>query len=328
MEMKWNYILMALILVSCSMVLGCTEDEDIPEDDEEPLEYPTTTRAEKIPSDISKRVPSTDQHPPILHSDMFSEPVPMVGPVTTAGAEDSPFILPDGNTFYFFFTPDVRIPPEKQLLDNVTGIWVSKKYGGVWSEPERVWLQDVGKLSLDGAHWTDDNVIWFASAREGYTGLHYFIAEKENGTYTNWEYADVMLNDIYQMGEMHKIGNNIYFHSPRNGGKGGNDIWMTTYTDGEWQVPVNIEAINTEGEEALPWVNADETEMFFTRTYLGTPGIFRSLKVNGTWSEPELIVSQFAGEPTVDSAGNLYFTHHFYEDGEMIEADIYYCERI
>ena len=41
------------------------------------------------------------------------------------------------------------------------------------------------------------------------------------------------------------------------------------------------------------------------------------------WQEPELIISQFAGEPTLDNEGNLYFTHHFFEDSKMIEADIY-----
>lgn len=325
--MEWKNLLITMILISCTMILGCTEEDDPDGDDEDPIEYPTTTRAEKIPTDITKRGPDGDQYPPVLHSDMFSEPVPMEGPVNTAGAEDSPFILPDGKTFYFFFTPDVRIPPEKQLLDNVTGIWVTRKTGGTWSEPERVWLQDPGKLALDGAHWTDDDEIWFASAREGYTGLHYFTAGKVNGTFTGWQYADKDLNDVYQMGEMHKVGDAIYFHSPRGGGKGANDIWMTTFSEGKWQVPENLEAVNTDGEESLPWVSGDETEMFFTRTYLGTPGIFRSVKVNGTWEEPELIVSQFAGEPTLDSAGNLYFTHHFYGDGEMIEADIYYCER-
>ena len=47
------------------------------------------------------------------------------------------------------------------------------------------------------------------------------------------------------------------------------------------------------------------------------------MKSDGEWQEPELIVSQFAGEPTLDSQGNLYFVHHFYRDGRMIEADIY-----
>ena len=58
-----------------------------------------------------------------------------------------------------------------------------------------------------------------------------------------------------------------------------------------------------------------------------TPAIFRSKKVNGAWGEPELIVSQFAGEPTLDDAGNLYFVHHYFEYGEMIGADIYVVYR-
>jgi hypothetical protein len=45
------------------------------------------------------------------------------------------------------------------------------------------------------------------------------------------------------------------------------------------------------------------------------------------WQPPELIISQFAGEPTLDDEGNLYFVHHFYQDGEMIEADIYLAEK-
>jgi len=36
-----------------------------------------------------------------------------------------------------------------------------------------------------------------------------------------------------------------------------------------------------------------------------------------------MIISQFAGEPTLDKEGNIYFTHHFFKDGVMLEADIY-----
>ncbi len=57
------------------------------------------------------------------------------------------------------------------------------------------------------------------------------------------------------------------------------------------------------------------------------PAIFRSVKLpNGTWDTPEEIVSNFAGEPTLDGAGNIYFTHHYFDsEGGMIEADIYVC---
>jgi len=61
---------------------------------------------------------------------------------------------------------------------------------------------------------------------------------------------------------------------------------------------------------------------------LGAPAIYRSEKVNGAWSEPQLILSQFAGEPTLDSEGNLYFAHHFFNNAsQMIEADIYVAYR-
>jgi len=63
--------------------------------------------------------------------------------------------------------------------------------------------------------------------------------------------------------------------------------------------------------------------LWFNRTYEGSPAIYRSAKVDGEWQEPELIISQFAGEPTLDKDGNIYFVHHFYIDGEMVEADIY-----
>jgi hypothetical protein len=42
---------------------------------------------------------------------------------------------------------------------------------------------------------------------------------------------------------------------------------------------------------------------------------------------PELIISQFAGEPSIDNEGNIYFTHHFFQEGKMIEADIYIAEK-
>jgi hypothetical protein len=131
------------------------------------------------------------------------------------------------------------------------------------------------------------------------------------------------------MGEMHITadGNEIYFHTGRAGGKGGFDIWVTRKFNNEWQAPENIEAINTADTEGWPFVTQDGKELWFTRWYLGSPAIFRSQKINGQWSTPELIISQFAGEPSLDNDGNLYFTHHFYWDGKQLDADIYVAYR-
>ena len=286
-----------------------------------PDEYPQKTREEVIPISAVKMTPETDLYPPILHSDEYEEPVPLSGPVNTAGAEDSPFIPIDRNEFYFFFTPDVKVPVEKQLLDGATGIYTALMTDGIFTDVKRVILQDRDKLALDGCTFVKGNTMWCGSAREGYTGLHWFTAEFIDGEWTNWTLAD--FTPEYQVGELHIHNDELYYHSYLDGGKGGTDIWMLSDVDGEWNNPVNIESVNSESDEGMPYITPNGEELWFNRFYLGTPAVFRSKRVNSQWQEPELIISQFAGEPTLDAEGNIYFVHHFYIDGEMIEADIY-----
>jgi hypothetical protein len=184
-------------------------------------------------------------------------------------------------------------------------------------------LQEDGSLSLDGCTFVQGNSMWFCSAREGYTGVNWFTAEFRNGKWTDWKEAD--FDPAYEVGELHITadGSELYFHSYRSGGKGGLDIWVSKNQDGTWQEPIPVEAVNTTEHEGWPYITPEGDELWFNRQYMGTPAVFRSNKVDGTWQEPELIVSQFAGEPTLDRERNLYFVHHFYEDGKMIEADIY-----
>jgi len=280
-------------------------------------------REDRIPANAVKMSPETDANPPQVLSGDYEQPVPLPGRVNTAGAEDSSFITPDGNTLYFFFTPDVSIPVEKQILDGVTGIYVSKKVDGEWSEAERIMLQDPGKPAGDGCEFVQGDVMWFCSAREGYTGMHWFTAEYVNGEWRNWTNADFDLG--YEVGELHITadGTELYFGSERSGGAGGLDIWVSKRVDGEWQEPANVTAVNTPDGEGWPAISPDGDELWFYRNF----GIWRSRQANGEWQEPELIVSPLAGEPSLDAAGNLYFVHHYFEGDVMIEADIYVAYR-
>ncbi|MDD5096595.1 MAG: hypothetical protein PHY95_03725 [Candidatus ainarchaeum sp.] len=293
-----------------------------------PAAYPTTTREESLPGGAVKVTVDSDIYPPILHSDEFTNPVPLGLPVDTLGAEDSPFIMPDGNTLYVWFTPDPNMPVEQQLFDNVTGIYEYHKVGAGWGEPTRIWLNEPGVLSLDGCLFVQGDTAWFCSAREGYAGMNLFIARYVNGKWADWQYAGDTLKD-YEAGELHisADGSTMYFHSGRAGGKGGLDIWSTQMVDGHWSEPVNFEIMNSPDNEGWPFISQDGNEFWFTRFYQGGPALFRSKNVSGEWTEPELIISQFAGEPTLDNEGNLYFTHHFYENNTMIEADIYVAYR-
>jgi len=296
-------------------------------------EYPDSDRYAAIPADAAKQLPADDQYPPILHSGEFEEPIPLPAPVNTAGAEDSAFFPVcdpeyESQTFYVFFTPDVRIPVEKQVIDGVTGIYRAELANGVWSQPERVWLQEPGKLSLDGCLFGTDEKLWFCTAREGLTGLHWFTTERDaDEDWGSFQPAD--FPDEYEVGELHisRDGNTLYFHSSRAGGQGGYDVYVSEWVEGAWEEPVNLVVVNSVENDGWPAMSQDESELWITRWHEGSPALFRSLKVGDSWGEPELMISQFAGEAALDQDGNVYFTHHFYEDGEMIEADIYVAKR-
>lgn len=317
MIMRKNFAVVFLVLL---LLQGCLSQGN--------SQYAIKSREASLPTDVTKIVPTHDQHPPVLHSNEWETPEPMGPSINTAGAEDSPFVTPDGNSLYFFFTPDVRIPPEKQLLDGATGIYVSKKTKGVWGPAQRIVLQDQGKLALDGCEFVQGKTMWFCSAREGFSGVNMFTAEFKEGKWQDWRYVGDELMG-YGLGEMHisPDGSELYFHSQRAGGKGQLDIWVSEKQGGRWGTPQNIEVVNTAENEGWPFVSYDGAELWFTRFYMGSPALFRSKNINGTWSAPELVVSSFAGEPTLDIEGNLYFVHHFYKDDKMIEADIYFARR-
>jgi hypothetical protein len=292
----------------------------IPE--EKPIEL--IDRESKIPPGQEKITPEIDLLPPILNSDEYAEPVPMPYPINTNGAEDSGFIMPDGNTFYVWFTPDPSASLQEQLADGVTGIYVSKRVNRSWQKPERVVLQDPDQQSLDGCVFVQDCAMWFCTARTGYTGLHWFTASCDGKSkWGNWRNADFNLE--YEVGELHITadGKELYFHSSRVGGKGQYDIWVSKNNNGEWLPPQNIGIVNSAEIDGWPSLTQDGNELWFTRFYMGSPALFRSKRIDSEWQEPELMISQFAAESSIDNEGNIYFTHHFYKDGVMLEADIY-----
>jgi len=310
---RWALLPTVLLLHTC--------DGDSTGPGDEP---PVVDRHAAIPADAVKGTPANDENPPILHSGEFQEPVPLPV-ISTAGAEDAPFIPAGAEELYLFFAADVRQDASIQIRDPVNGIWVSKRVGGAWQEPTLVWLQGYDVLALNGCPWVGGDEMIFCTAREGYAGLNWFRAVRSGGAWKDWELLSFQA--AHEVGELHIHGDELYYGSGRSGGAGGQDIWRLTQAGSEWVNPVNVAAVNSSADETRPFVTADGNELWITRTYQGTPAVFRSRRVGGEWQAPELIVSRFAGEPTLDAQGNLYFVHHFYVSGVMREADIYVAYR-
>lgn len=316
MKLSLVFVLSILLLSTLACGSSATATAPTPAD-----------RLSAIPTDQVKQSPETDIYIPKSMTTEYTDPGPLPYPVNSIGAEDSAFVMPDGKTLYVWFTPDPRVPAEKQLPDGVTGIYVFHKQADVWGEPERVILQAAGKLALDGCEFVLGNTMWFCSAREGYTDLNWFTAEFKDGKWQNWQIADFKAE--HEVGELHITadGNELYYHSSRPGGQGGFDIWVSQNINGEWQEPVNLDIVNSPQTDGWPFVTQDGSELWFTRAP-GAPELWRSKKINGEWTQPEKMFGPFAGEASLDNEGNVYFTHHFYKDDVMLEADIYIAHRV
>lgn len=225
----------------------------------------------------------------------------------------------------FFFTPTIENPPEMQVLDGVTGLYFSDWEGSGWGAPLRVILTKPGKYALDGCGTLRGDVLWFCSVREG--NLREIDIWTATRSEKSWEVenAGERLNQELMVGEMHLSadGNLMFYHTNSLPGQGGLDIWQIRRQGESWSGPENVTAVNTPGDEGWPFLSEDGQELWFTRTYQGSPAVFRSVWDGSDWGAPELIVSQFAGEPTLDQAGNLYFVHHIVIDGVIRDADIY-----
>ena len=291
---------------------------------------PLVDRLSSIPGDADKQTPETDLHPPSAGPG-WSQPVPLQGPINTAGAEDSPFLPADGRELYFFFTPDLRVPVERQLLDQVTGIYVSQWTGSGWGEPERVRLTKGNELSMDGCEFVLGDEMWFCSARAGnHNEIDWYIAKRVDGGWSDWKNAGLPINGGFQVGELHLTldGQEMYFGSARPGGYGGLDLWVSTRTSDGWGQPANLgPQVNTAFNDGWPYVSPDGTELWYSSHY----SIYRCLRQpDGSWIDCKQIISAISGEPTLSPDGKtLYFVHHYLDSNQqIIEADIYVSQRL
>jgi hypothetical protein len=295
------------------------------------------TRRESIPVAAVKMIPEKDSWPPIA-APGWTKPVPLEGLINTAGAEDSPFITSDGNTLYFFFTPDVNVPAEGQVGDGFTGIWQTTRNREQWLEPQRILLADPDESHLDGCPFVMDSWMAFCSARaSNQREIDIYTADLQDGNWTSIQNWGEPFNLQYRVGELHiATDGDLYFGSDRSGGLGGFDLWVSHWNGKTWETPVNLgAAINTANDENRPFITSDGQELWFDgvskKGYPG-PAIFRSLlQPDGSWGPAEEIIYSFAGEPTLTGDGNtLYFVHHYFSAdlSQMIEADIYISTRL
>ncbi|MBT1706395.1 OmpA family protein [Fulvivirgaceae bacterium PWU20] len=107
----------------------------------------------------------------------------------------------------------------------------------------------------------------------GINRLKLYIANKVN---EDWDIVEFPYNsDKYSVGHPALSPDNkiLYFASDMPGGKGGSDIWYCVLKDNGWSKPVNLTAVNTEGQEVFPFIDQQGDIYFASNGWAGLGGL-------------------------------------------------------
>lgn len=272
----------------------------------------------------------------------------VAGPVTDCCPNDAIQISRDGRTLYFFWSPTVGGSYE-ELLHAHTGTYRAERVGddpGAFGEPTYFDLQKgVEGASIDGkpSFSPEGDLVYFHSTRADNLGyqatppaddyLDIYVAAVSNGEPGPAINLGEPVNSVYLDGEhdLHPDGERLFLSSDRPGGLGGVDIWVSNRMGDVWSDPINLGApINSEHWEGQPGFAADYPDtMYFASNRDGPSSIYRSTYDGEAWSEPEMVLTGYVGEPSLVGDGSImYFVHVLVDDEGVYGSNIWYVERL
>jgi len=267
--------------------------------------------------------------------------------LNTACPEDAIEISRDGATLYFYWSPTVGASAD-ELLHGTTGTYSARRVGtdpGSFADPRFFDLRKGTDGACDGelSFTPAGDQVYFHSTRAANTGyrqqpstddpLDIYVATITGGVPGPAQNLGTTVNSAYLDGELalSPDGSKLYLTSTRPGGLGGPDLWVSTRTGSTWGAPVNLGApINSTGSDLQPaFAAGDPSTMYFASDRGGAVGIYRSTFGGASWSQPELVISGYVGEPSLVADGSiLYFVHVLVDDTGVFGSDIWYVERM
>jgi len=172
----------------------------------------------------------------------------------------------------------------------------SNNLNGAWAKRRNIG-PPINSVGNEGAQCIspDGQILFFTSCeegpgqyaadRKGFGSCDIFFSQKVGDTWSKPQNMGQPINSQYwdTQPSISSDGNNLFFVSKRNGGKGGSDIWMSTLTkEGYWGTPVNLgDSINTEYDEASPFIHPDNQTLYFSsygHTGMGSSDLFITRK--------------------------------------------------
>jgi outer membrane protein OmpA-like peptidoglycan-associated protein len=163
---------------------------------------------------------------------------------------------------------------------------------GTWKKPTDITDQLGGYDRFYSNSITGDGRLLIIYMDDGGDGNLYY-SQRKDSTWSKIKSVGRPINTIYWQadGFITPDGNTMYFSSNKPGGFGDLDIWYSEKNaEGKWSEPVNCgDIINTPYNEDTPFFDPATGALLFSSVghiSMGGYDVFRSIKTNGSWSNP------------------------------------------
>lgn len=223
-------------------------------------------------------------------------------------------------------------PIEKKFRNgkSLMGIFIHTFNNGKWEEPELIDFE----IDIDAYHpvLSYDNNILFFNSRSHADSTNFEVphniwyAVKTKSGWSTPEMVEGVNSEFYDSYPSPAKNNNLYFNSDRPGGKGGMDIYISKFKNGKYQLPINLEALNSIDAENDLVLDPNENFIIFNRYINATNEIdlYVSFRKNGIWDSPKKLDkinmnNKWELTPTISPDGKYFF----YElEGKIMQIDL------
>lgn len=175
-----------------------------------------------------------------------------------------------------------------------------ERVNGIWQEPQPFFAGAPDARSLEPAFLPDSEWLYFVSDRPlpGETARGDFNIWRLHKSEEGWSEAQALSASVNREGNEFypslTSGGDLYFTASREGGVGGEDLWVARAEDGAFAEASLVEGgVNTEGDEFNAAINPCGNHLVFGSAREGGPGggdlYFSRLKPNGSWGQASLL---------------------------------------
>ncbi len=207
----------------------------------------------------------------------------------------------------------------QRTLDRRSHTYVTYLRDGGWTVPELIPFWETMVHNGDFVISSDDRTMLYQVKTESAGGLVsniWRVEVKPDGWGHRTELPAPVNTASDESFASEAANKNLYFFSRRPGGVGQSDLYMSTFEDGKYSDPVNLESLNTEHHEWDPFIAPDESYLIFCSTRpggLGRDDLYITFRdENGDWTRPvhmgeEINSARSENRPYVTVDGKYFF---------------------